>query len=426
MTELEIRPLSRPPRAVVRVPGSKSLTNRALLLAALAEGDSVVSEALFSEDTRVMSVALRQLGVAVEEDEKARRFFVRGNAGNIPVTEASLHVGNAGTAARFLVAYACLGRGRFVVDGSPRMRERPIGDLLEALGRLGAKVSSPTGCPPVRIEARGLEGGRTEVRGAASSQYLSALLLVAPYARSDTEIEVSGELVAKPYVDMTLRIMEEFGVRAEREGYRRFFVPHGQSYRGRVYRVEADASSAHYFWAAAALTGGEVTVEGVGTASVQGDVRFADVLERMGAEVVRGTDRIAVRGTGRLRGLEVDMNAIPDTAPTLAVLALFAEGPVRIRNVAHLRIHESERIRSVATELRKLGGRVEELEDGWAVEPSELRGAELDPRDDHRLAMAFSLAGLRVPGVRLRDPDCVRKTFPDFFAVLDTLRGEGT
>lgn len=418
-----IEPLRHPPDCAVRVPGSKSITNRALLIAALAEGASVLDGALFSDDTRHMAQSLRRLGIGVTEEPQHGRFTVPGCGGRIPVAAADLCVGNAGTAARFLLAGVCLGHGRFVIDGSERMRQRPIGDLVAALRDLGAQVSSPTGCPPVTVHAAGLAGGVARVGGSTSSQFLSALLMVAPYAQRDVDIEVVGELIAKPYVDLTHAVMLQFGVRVERLDYGRFHVAHGQRYRSRPYAVEADASSAHYFLAAAALTGGVVRVDGVGYDSIQPDVEFADRLAEMGAEVREDAGGISVRGPVRLRGgIDVDMNRISDTAPTLAVLAAFATGPVRIRNIAHVRHQESDRIAAVAAELRRLGGRVQEHADGWEVEPAPLHGGMVETYDDHRIAMAFALAGLRVPGVGLRNPECVGKTFPDFFVRLEELR----
>jgi len=419
---IEIRPLERPPEAVVEVPGSKSLTNRALLAAALADGDSTLERALFSDDSIRMAEALRQLGAGVDEDRVAARIRVRGTAGRWRAAEATLYAGNAGTAARFLVAAVALGHGRYVVDGNERMRKRPIGDLVDALRALGVRVDCPSGCPPVTVHAAGLPGGTVEVAGARSSQFLSGLLLAAPYADADLEIRVRDDLIAKPYVDMTLALMAQFGVGVERDGYRRFRVASGQRYRGRAYAVEADASSAHYFLAAAALTGGTVRVPGVGRASLQGDVHFADVLERLGAQVRWEDDAITVRGGTGLAGGDVDMNAISDTSMTLATLAPFARAPLRIRNVAHIRLQESDRIAAVTTELRKLGGDVVEHDDGWEIRPAALHGGEVDTYDDHRIAMAFALVGLRVPGVVIRDPRCVDKTFPEFFERLESLR----
>jgi 3-phosphoshikimate 1-carboxyvinyltransferase len=370
-----------------------------------------------------MAEALRSLGVEVVEDQAAAVFRVRGSGGRLGATSATLYAGNAGTAVRFLTALACLNRGECTVDGSERMRQRPIQDLVTALRQLGAEIVCPTGCPPVTVRAAGLRGGLAQLSGSRSSQYLSAVLMVAPYAREDVEIEVVDELVAKPYIDLTIAVMQQFGVAVQRDGYRMFRIAAGQRYQPQAaYDVEADASSAHYFLAAAALTGGRVRVERIGTASLQGDVRFASVLERMGAAVKWSEHDITVEGSPRLSGLDVDMGDISDTAMTLAVLAPFAASPVRIRNVAHLRIQESDRIAAVATELRKLGGGVNEHRDGWEIEPSRLHGGEVETYDDHRIAMAFGVVGLRVPGVVILDPECVRKTFPSYFETLERLR----
>jgi 3-phosphoshikimate 1-carboxyvinyltransferase len=418
-----VRPLARPPDCTVRVPGSKSITNRALLLAALAAGESTLDGVLWSDDTRYMVEALRQLGVGVQGDESSTRLVVGGCGGVWPAASADLYVGNAGTAMRFLVAALCLGRGRYRIDGSPRMRQRPIQDLLDALAQLGAACSAANGCPPVTVEAGGLPGGAARVAGDTSSQFLSALLMAAPYAQRDVEIEVAGALIAQPYVQLTQAVMRQFGVVIEAApDHRRICVRHGQRYRACAYAVEADASSAHYFLAAAALTGGRVRVDGVGSSSIQGDVEFADRLADMGACVVRDATSITVTGSGALHGIDTDMNRISDTAPTLAVLASFADSPTRIRNVAHIRHQESDRIAAVATELRRLGGRVEELADGWVIESAALHGGTVDTYDDHRIAMAFALIGLKVSGIGIRNPACVEKTFPDFFARLETLR----
>jgi 3-phosphoshikimate 1-carboxyvinyltransferase len=421
---LDLQPLDRAPQATVRVPGSKSITNRALLIAALSEGESLLSGALFSDDTRYMAEALRRLGVEVEEDEQAETLRVVGRGGQWPVAQADLQVGNAGTTMRFLAAALCLGRGRYRIDGSARMRERPIQDLLDALTALGARVRSEqgSGCPPVSIEAGGLAGGAVEVRGDRSSQFLSAVLQVAPYAQRDVTVRVAGELIAKPYVDMTVGVMRAFGVEVKRDGYARFDVAAGQRYRARQYAIEPDASSAHYFWAAAALTGGRVRVEGLCRESLQGDVGFASILAAMGADVRWEANAIEVEGPDRLSGIDADLNAISDTAPTLAVLGAFASSPVRLRNIAHVRWQESDRLRAVATELARLGVDVQELPDGLEVRPSRVTPGTVQTYDDHRIAMSFALAGLRVAGVRIEDPGCVAKTFPDFFARLEELR----
>jgi 3-phosphoshikimate 1-carboxyvinyltransferase len=420
---LSVQPLARPPDCTICVPGSKSITNRALLVAALATGESVLEGALFSDDTRYMAEAWTRLGVGVEADAPANRFIVRGCGGAIPAARAELFVGNAGTAMRFLVAALCLGHGRFHIDGTPRMRQRPIQDQLDALAQLGAQVrcTAAAGCPPVLVDADGLAGGHASLTAAKSSQFLSAVLLVAPYARTAVAVEVAGALVAAPYIDMTIGVMRAFGVAVERDGYRRFVVA-PQRYGGRRYAIEPDASSAHYFLAAAALTGGRVRVNGLGAASLQGDVHFVDVLEQMGATVQRGTDFLEVCGGRELDGVDVDMNRISDTVPTLAALAPFARRRVTIRNVAHVRLQESDRLHAVATELQRLGVQVRELADGLVVEPSAIQPAVVQTYEDHRIAMSFALIGLRVPGIEIDDPECVRKTFPDYFARLQELR----
>jgi len=421
---VEIVPLERPPTATVRVPGSKSISNRALLLAALADGESVLSGALFSDDTRYMAAALRQLGVAVAADEAGARFTVSGGGGTWRAPDADLFVGNAGTAMRFLVAALCLGHGHYRIDGVARMRERPIQDLVDALQQLGATIACEygSGCPPVVVEASGLLGGEARLPGERSSQFLSAVLQVAPYARHDVNVAIQGTLIAQPYVDMTIGVMAAFGVVVERDGYQRFRVRSGQRYQARAYRIEPDASSAHYFLAAAALTGGCVRVDGLGRQSLQGDVRFADILAAMGARVKWEADAVEVTGPTRLRGVDADLNALSDTAPTLAVLAPFASSPVRLRNIAHLRWQESDRLAAVATELRRLGVAVEELPDGLEIRPSHVTPAAVHTYDDHRIAMSFALIGLKVPGIRILNPACVTKTFPDFFTRLEALR----
>jgi 3-phosphoshikimate 1-carboxyvinyltransferase len=425
METLEIRPLPGPPDTVVRVPGSKSITNRALLIAALAEGESELNGVLFSDDTRYMTAALRDLGIEVECDEAAARVRVAGRSGEWPVKEADLFVGNAGTTMRFLLAALCLGHGHYRIDGAPRMRERPIQDLVDALTQLGARVrcEQDTGCPPVVVDAAGLDGGSTEVRGDRSSQFLSALLQVAPYAAKDVTVQVCGPLIARPYVEMTAGVMAAFGGRVDRAGDSQYRVSAGRPYRARRFEVEPDASSAHYFLAAAALTAGRVRVEGLGRKSLQGDVRFAELLATMGAEVHWEDDAIEVIGPEQLGGIDVDLNELSDTAPTLAVLGAFTSGTVRIRNVAHLRWQESDRLHAVATELRRLGVAVEELSDGLIVHPSKVGAGRVETYDDHRIAMSFALLGLKVPGIVIEDPACVSKTFPDYFERLEALRG---
>ena len=400
----------------LRVPGSKSLTNRALIVAALAGGESLLKGALDSEDTRVMVESLGRLGFAVDHDPAARSIRVAGRGGLIPNRSASLDLANSGTSLRFLTALTALGRGEYRLDGSARMRERPAADLIMALNRLGGDVVSENGdgCPPLIIRANGLEGGFADVGGATSSQYLSGLLMALPLAKRPTNLEVKGRLVSKPYVDMTLGVMDAFGVRVGNHGHRGYNIEHSW-YRAGHYQIEPDASAASYFFAAAAITGGKVTVEGIGTRSLQGDVAFLDVLEFMGCQVERAAESTTVTG-GPLRAVDVDMNAISDTVMTLAAVALFAEGVTRIRDVAHIRHKETDRLAALATELRKFGAGVDELPDGLLITPPDrVRAAEVATYNDHRMAMALSLVGLRVEGVNILDPGCVAKTYPTFW-----------
>jgi 3-phosphoshikimate 1-carboxyvinyltransferase len=424
MAELmEIKP-SGPIHGSIRPPGSKSITNRALVCAALAEGESTLTGALESEDTRVMAQALRRLGLHVDHDPKAKTIRVRGCGGRIPAAAADLFVANSGTSMRFLTPLAALGQGTFRIDGTPRMRERPIQDLLDALQLLGVDARSDlaNGCPPVIVRASGLPGGKARVAGNISSQFLSGLLMAAPCAARPVELLVAGELVSKPYVEMTLAVMASFGVALEREGVQRFSIPVGQRYRARQYAIEPDASAASYFFAAAAVTGGEVTVVGLSKGSLQGDVAFCGCLAQMGCEVRYGPDSITVRGRP-LRGIAVDMNAISDTVQTLAAVSLFADGPTTISGVAHVRHKETDRLRAVATELRKLGAEVQQREDGLRIIPGPLCGAEIETYDDHRMAMSMAVAGLRIPGIFIRNPGCTAKTYPEFFEDLGRLTG---
>ncbi len=405
-----------PKDARVRVPGSKSLTNRALIIAALAEGKSQLTGALDSDDTRVMVDSLQKLGIDVVHDPDSATIDVIGSLGRIPRSSAELFVGNSGTSLRFLTALVSLGKGTYKIDGVPRMRQRPISDLLAALNGLGAVATSDlgNGCPPVTVEASGLDGGYAIVKGDVSSQFLSALLMVLPYSRDTTSVEVQGTLVSKPYVTMTLDVMEAFGVRLGHKTERRFSVEPGR-FLGRPYAIEPDASAASYFFAIAAITGGKVTVEGLGTQSIQGDIAFVDLLEHMGCRVERTRDATTVEG-GPLRGVDVDMNAISDTVMTLGVVALFAQGITRIRNVGHIRHKETDRISALAIELRKLGATVDDQPDGLViVPPTELTPARIRTYDDHRMAMSFAMAGVKAPGVTILDPGCVAKTYPRFW-----------
>ena len=420
---IEIQPIRKPLDATIEVPGSKSYTNRALLVAALARGASTLTGALFSDDTHYMCNALQNLGVEIDAVEKRAMFDVSGNGGDIPVSSAELYIGNSGTTSRSLTAYVSLGHGRFVIDGDEPMRHgRPISDLLDALTQIGVSARSQydNGHLPVIVEASGLEGGRTRLDVSKSSQFLTALLLIAPCAKNDVEIEVVGDR-EMPYIDITLAVMEAFGVQVVSEGYKYFRIEGGQRYQPRIYNVEPDASNASYFFAAAALTGGRVTVQHLHLDSMQGDVQFVRILEQMGCQVAVSDIGITVTGPHQLKGVDVDMRAISDTALTLAAIAPFADSKVTIRNIEHTRWQETDRIHAMVTELRRLGVPVIEHQDGLEVSPSSITPAAIDTYEDHRMAMAFSLVGLKARGIRINDPDCVSKTFPNYFEVLQGL-----
>jgi 3-phosphoshikimate 1-carboxyvinyltransferase len=420
---LEIAPRG-PLRACVSVPGSKSISNRALLIAALARGESRLHGLLDSDDTQVMAAALRALGASMEQ--RGELWRVGGVAGAPRAPTGLLDVGASGTAARFLTALLALVPGESVLDGSARMRERPIGELVDALRALGVQVDAEGrgGCPPVRCRGGTPFGGETEIDASRSSQYVSALLLVAPYAARGLTLRLRhGVLASRPYVDVTLQIMRAFGADAGFRDETTLTVASGQGYAARDYAVEPDASTAAYFFAAAAIGGGSVRVQDLRGDSAQADMAFLALLERMGCEVVRDDGGIEVRGpSGALRAFDADMNAMPDAVLAAAVTALFAEGTTRIRHVGHLRIKESDRLLALQTELRKLGADVHADADSIAITPRALHGAEIATYDDHRMAMAFALAGLKLPGVRIRDPQCVGKSWPRYFEVFSTLR----
>ena len=420
---IEIQPLRKPLDATIAVPGSKSYTNRALLVAAMARGVSTLTGALFSDDTRYMSASLRKLGVKIDADEKRTTFAVHGNGGEIPVSAAELYIGNSGTTSRSLTAYASLGHGKFVIDGDePMRRGRPIADLLNALRQIGvsARTQFENGHLPVIIEADGLVGGKTRLDVSKSSQFLTALLLIAPYAKNGMEIEVVGKR-EMPYIDITLSVMEAFGTQVINEDYTYFRIEGGQQYQPRVYNIEPDASNASYFFAAAALTGGRVTIQHLHADSAQGDVQFVRILEQMGCQTTVSDAGITVTGPSQLKGINVDMRTISDTALTLAAIAPFADSKVTIRNIEHTRWQETDRIHAMVTELRKLGVPVVEHQDGLEISPAPITPAAIDTYEDHRVAMAFSLVGLKVNGIQINNPECVSKTFPTYFEVLQSL-----
>ena len=420
---MEIIPIAHPLNATVHVPGSKSLTNRALLIAALANGKTRLTNALFSDDSCYFAKALQSLGFDVELDEQNCEMTLTGLCGKIPATKAELFIGNAGTAARFLTAFLTLGRGEFIIDGEPRMRERPIRDLVDALMQLGAKLEATNDCPPVKISASGLPGGKTTIAGDISSQFLSALLMVAPYAQTPIEITLSTELNSKPYVDMTIAIMKDFGVEIEHHGYKSFSIRSASYLPLTNFQIESDASAASYFFAAPAICGGTVRVENISRQAKQGDIAFLDILQQVGCEIREGENFIEVTGTETLMGVDIDMRDIPDTAQTLAAIAPFASSPTRIRGIASARLKETDRVHATCTELGRLGVSVEEHDDGMTIYPCvKFTPTTIQTYNDHRMAMAFSLVGLRVPGVIIENPSCVSKTFPDYFRVLETLR----
>lgn len=416
---LEINPIAKVD-AVIEVPGSKSYTNRALIIAALAHGISSLNRCLLSDDTLHMIQALQDVGIPIIKD--GNMITVMGRGGKMGAPGHKIFAGNAGTTLRFLAGFLSLGHGRFILDGDERMRERPVDDLLDSLNQLGVKSYGEIkkGFPPVIIEANGLPGGKTTLSGENSSQYLSSLLMVAPYANGPIEITIKGALVSIPYVDMTLSIMKSFGVTIVNKNYKTFKVKAPQIYKPCFYPVEADASSASYFFAAAAITGGKVRVTNLSYTTCQGDIHFVDLLEKMGCKVEKGPDWVEVQGQP-IRGIEANLRDMPDMVQTLAIVSLFAQGKTVIKDIAHLKIKETDRINNLAKELRKIGAEVEAGNDYLSISVNKLNPSSIETYNDHRMAMSFAIAGLKIPGISIENPDCVKKSFPDFWEKLQAL-----
>ncbi len=404
----------------IEVPGSKSYTHRILIAAALSDGACNITNCLKSEDTLLTQSALKQLGARI--DEYKDKIVVHGTKGVLSPCKDPIYLANSGTSMRLLTGIVAIGDGIYTLTGTKRMSERPIQDLLDGLKQIGveALAVNANGCPPVKIKGGKIDGGHVVLNCSISSQYLSSLLLMAPYTDKGLEITVTSGPVSKPYIDMTVDIMTELGVKVVRNGYSSFNVPGNQIYKAGDYYVEPDCSQAGYFWAAAAITGAKIKVKGISKKSSQGDVRFADVLEEMGCKVFHENDGIAVKGN-KLSAIEVDMANMPDIVPTLAVVAAFARGTTVIKNVAHLREKESDRLGSVATELSKMGIEANTTENGLVIKGGKPVGAEIDTYNDHRIAMSFAVAGLVVPSIKIKDEKCVEKSFPEFWSVFERL-----
>lgn len=418
MDTIAIPTVNRPVDATVEIPGSKSITNRALLVAALAQGDSILENALFSEDSEYFAKCIEQLGIPITLNPNQAQIQVGGQGGDIPAKQADLFVGLSGTTARFISALVALGNdGEYRLDGVPRMRERPMGDLLNVLQAGGATVNfeGNPGFMPYTVYSQQFSGGNFRLKANQTSQQLSALLMIAPYAQQDTLVEVEGTLVSQSYVKMTCSLMADFGVEVSETNENQFQIKSSQFYQGRNYTIEPDASNASYFFAAAAVTGGRVRVNHLTKQSCQGDILWLNVLEQMGCQINDSDTYTEVIGPKQLQGIDIDMNDISDLVQTLGAIAPFANSPITIRNVEHIRYKETERIHAVVTELRRLGVKVEEFADGLKIEPSPITPAAIETYHDHRMAMAFAVTGLKVPGIVIKDPGCTAKTFPDYF-----------
>ena len=408
--------------ATVAAPPSKAHTLRALFIASLANGRSVLKNALNAEDQQLSAAALRELGAGINFD--GRNFSVEGTGARFSAPKKELFLGNSGAGIRFLMSLASLVEGRTVINGSERMKKRPAAELVTALQKLGVKVRQANAkeCFPVEVIGKSLKGGYVSMDGSKSSQYFSSILLSAPYAENDIELEVRGTMKSRPYVDITMGCMDDFGVKVKNDKYNAFHVKAGQRYTPRSYEIEGDYSSASYFFAAAAITPGKVKVTNLKKNSLQGDRNFLEVLKKMGCKIKVGEDYVIVEGNEKTEGVSIDMADMPDLVPTLAVIAAFAKGKTTIKNVAHLRIKESNRIKAVVTELKKLGVKAVEKKYGMVIEGRPKRGAEIETYNDHRIAMAFSVLGLGQDGVKIKNPECVSKSFPDFFDRIEELQ----
>lgn len=406
--------------AQVSVPGSKSYSHRILIASALSDGECEITNPLLSEDTELTAGALRRMGIKIDREES--RIIVSGACGTFKACSEPIYLGNSGTSMRFFTALAALGTGAYVLTGTSRMAERPIRDLLDALNSLGVSARSVhgNGCPPVEIIGGAVDGGRIGLNCGVSSQYLSALLLIAPYMRNGLEIIVTEGPVSGPYIDMTIDVMNRLGADVKRDGYKRFSVSGGRIYKSGSYHVEPDCSNASYFWAAAAVTGGSVKVLGIDRNSRQGDVRLLSILESMGCAVADENDGVRVTG-GPLKAIKADMADMPDMVPTLAVVAAFADGTTEIINVAHLKAKESDRLAATAAELQKMGISAECTDSGLIITGGVPGGADIDTYDDHRIAMSFSVAGLVTPGVRIKNETCVEKSFPEYWRIFESM-----
>ncbi len=404
--------------AVIEAPPSKSYTNRALIIASLAKGKSIIRNPLISDDTNYMISALNEFGIGIKK--KGSDLTVNGTGGNLKTPKRQLYTGNAGTTMRFITSLSALCEHDSMISGDKRMQERPIKDLLDALEMLGVRSKSNNGFPPVKIFGGTFKGGKIKLRGSTSSQYLSSILMCAPYAKDDTIIELSDNLTSKPYVDVTIDIMKNFGVKIVNKNYKKLIIKTNRQYKPKDYRIEGDASNASYFLAAAAITKGKVNVKGLNPKSKQGDIKFIEILRKMGCKIKTGRDFVEIVG-GRLKGIDADMNSMPDLVPTVAVMALFADGETKIRNVQNLRVKETDRLRALAFELRKIGANVEETADGLKIRKRRYQKAVIETYGDHRIAMSFAVAGLVISGIRIINPSCVNKSFPEFWKRFEEL-----